>query len=216
MKRKPEELLKYLAYAIAKMGMVKEATKLAKSNGTGSEAEVLKELKDTIDKSVQACVAKKEVIEKLLNLQKDGKVSDKVGHLITKALMAPDAVFPQYLEKLEKAMACPDDEPEDELKKAGSKKSSPFEWKEEHNKQFGAGKAPYPFPKIADPDKVKGWKHVENHFVDSSGMGRDDEPAMTHEQFHKKLKPGRGYAITDVGQFQVNVGEYEKEDKKKK
>ena len=66
---------------------------------------------------------------------------------------------------------------------------------------------PFPFPFIGDyvPD---GWRKVEDYFVDSSGFGRPGEPALTIEQFVKRLTVGHGYAITEAGQFQLYVGEY--------
>lgn len=69
----------------------------------------------------------------------------------------------------------------------------------------GEGAIPY----IGDttPD---GWKWIETLLVDSSGWGRDDEPALTLDQFKKAMQIGRGYAIVDVGQFQVQVGVFER------
>jgi hypothetical protein len=56
----------------------------------------------------------------------------------------------------------------------------------------------------------EGWKQVDELFVDSSGVGADDEPALTHEQFLSKVKSGMGYAIAEAGQFQVYIRVYEK------
>lgn len=66
---------------------------------------------------------------------------------------------------------------------------------------------PLPFPEIGDyvPD---GWQHVRTLFCDHSGFGRDDEPALSIEQMLRELKTDRGYAITEVGQFQLRLGEY--------
>ena len=58
--------------------------------------------------------------------------------------------------------------------------------------------------------RPKGWELVETHFVDSSGFGRPNEPAMTINEFMKKVKSGRGYAIIEAGQFQIYVGEFKK------
>jgi hypothetical protein len=55
-----------------------------------------------------------------------------------------------------------------------------------------------------------GFKRVNHYFVDSSGFGTESEPALTQEQFLKKIRKGFYYGITSVGQFQVYVGEYEK------
>ncbi len=56
--------------------------------------------------------------------------------------------------------------------------------------------------------RPKDWKLVEEHFVDSSGCGGYDEPALTFNQFLKEVKEGRGYAIIEQGQFQIYVGEF--------
>ena len=60
--------------------------------------------------------------------------------------------------------------------------------------------------------KSKGYTLVENLFVDSSGFGTENEPALTRSQFertltallekHKTLTA----KITNAGQFQVYVG----------
>jgi len=66
---------------------------------------------------------------------------------------------------------------------------------------------PFPFPLLGDY-VAPGWKMIHEYFVDSSGFGTEDEPALTAEAFIKLLKPGRGYGITGEGQFQVYVGEF--------
>lgn len=64
-------------------------------------------------------------------------------------------------------------------------------------------------PNLGDyvPD---GWKEVDRLFVDNSGFGSDNEPALTPEQFIDKVKAGMGYAVVEVGQFQVYIGVFEK------
>lgn len=65
--------------------------------------------------------------------------------------------------------------------------------------------------KVKAIDKTpKEFIETNEYFVDSSGFGRDDEPALTPDQFLKKVKKGRYYAITGQGLFQVFIGEYEK------
>ena len=59
----------------------------------------------------------------------------------------------------------------------------------------------------------RGWKLVKTYFVDSSGFGSEDEPAMTIEMFKRQLKVGYGYAVIEEGQFQVYVGEFERTKK---
>jgi len=68
---------------------------------------------------------------------------------------------------------------------------------------------PFPFPNIGS-HIPEGWEKINEYFVDSSGVGAIGELALTAEQFIKMLKVGFGYAITEVGQFQVYVGEYKK------
>jgi hypothetical protein len=57
----------------------------------------------------------------------------------------------------------------------------------------------------------KGWRRTERKelFVDASGFGLPNEPAMTQDMFIEALTAGKGYAITEAGQFQVYVAEYE-------
>lgn len=50
------------------------------------------------------------------------------------------------------------------------------------------------------------------YFVDSSGLGREDERAMTLAQFAAHIVEGRGYGVIEAGEFQVVVGEYIKEN----
>ncbi|MBW8002565.1 MAG: hypothetical protein FVQ80_11165 [Planctomycetes bacterium] len=65
--------------------------------------------------------------------------------------------------------------------------------------------------KVKEVDETpEGFTETNEYFIDSSGFGGDDEPALTPDQFLKKVKAGKYYAITGQGQFQVFVGEYEK------
>jgi hypothetical protein len=63
----------------------------------------------------------------------------------------------------------------------------------------------------------KGWVQVESLFCDTSGVGTDNEPAMTLNQLKSKMleyakkKGTYGYGITEEGQFQCHVGVFEKE-----
>ena len=50
----------------------------------------------------------------------------------------------------------------------------------------------FPFPNFGD-FRPKGWKLVETYFVDSSGMGANNEPALSIRQFLDKLKTSRLY-----------------------
>jgi hypothetical protein len=58
--------------------------------------------------------------------------------------------------------------------------------------------------------RPRGWKLVKTLFVDSSGFGAPDEPALTIDQFYSKVKAGFGYAVIEAGQFQVYVGVFER------
>lgn len=67
--------------------------------------------------------------------------------------------------------------------------------------------------------ELKGYKLIDNLFVDNSGFGSPDEPAYTASQFITKLtaildQEGMVYTtITDQGQFQVYVGVFKKTGK---
>jgi len=81
------------------------------------------------------------------------------------------------------------------------------------------GRAPIPF---IGSYKPKGWSKVEELFCDSSGLGRDDEPALSFQQFEAKVreylaKDGvYGFAVTEAEQFQVYVGVYRKIEPRKR
>lgn len=71
-----------------------------------------------------------------------------------------------------------------------------------------------PFPNIGDMDP-DGWERVgDSMFVDSTGMSADGEMAahgcMSVEQMLAAMEPGFGYAIIEVGQFQLHVGKFRK------
>ena len=86
---------------------------------------------------------------------------------------------------------------------AAETKKTPFIFEKEDRGAF----PPFPFPHIGSfiPE---GWRKSEEYFVDSSGFGTVGESALTAEQFAGKMIPGRGYAITEAGQFQVYVSEF--------
>jgi hypothetical protein len=68
--------------------------------------------------------------------------------------------------------------------------------------------------------ELKGYKLIDNLFVDSSGFGMPGEPAYTQSGFEKKMtelldKHGEVYTtITGQGMFQVYVGVFKKIGKK--
>ena len=88
---------------------------------------------------------------------------------------------------------------------AARSKKQPFIYEKEDAGAF----PPFPFPHIGSfiPE---GWKKSEEYFVDSSGFGQLGELALTAEQFAEKMIPGRGHAITEAGQFQVRVSEFDR------
>ena len=53
-----------------------------------------------------------------------------------------------------------------------------------------------------------GWTLVTTHFLDKTGCGRRDEPALTFVQFLGVVQAGRGYAIIEEGVFRVVIGEF--------
>jgi hypothetical protein len=89
--------------------------------------------------------------------------------------------------------------------KAKKAKLLPYVIKDGDREKF----PPFPFPNFGDY-RPKGWELVGEYFVDSSGFGMDDEPALSIDQFLKKLKVGHGYALIEEGEFQVYVGEFVK------
>jgi hypothetical protein len=80
------------------------------------------------------------------------------------------------------------------------------------------GKQPYIAKMNGDPDvflcpnfgtyRAKGWRLVQRYFVNNSGFGSDNEPALTPQQFRFKVKEGFGYAVIETGWFQVYIGEF--------
>ncbi len=67
---------------------------------------------------------------------------------------------------------------------------------------------PFPFPNIGNR-RPRGYKFITQHFVDHSGFGAPGEPALTPQEFKDQLVVGHAYAISEVGQFQLYVSEFE-------
>ena len=67
-----------------------------------------------------------------------------------------------------------------------------------------------------DTMRIKGYELIKELFVDSSGFGRSDEPALTYDSMMYQIKSlikehGRLFAtITNQGQFQVYIGLFKK------
>jgi hypothetical protein len=76
---------------------------------------------------------------------------------------------------------------------------------------------PFPFPNLGSymPD---GWERTDHFMADSSGFGSPNEPADTPEQMRARIErvlrehPNDtiGWAIIEVGQFQVVIGQFRK------
>ena len=49
----------------------------------------------------------------------------------------------------------------------------------------------------------------DTYFVDKSGFGRPDEPALTIEQFINQVVPGY-YGIIEEGEFQLVIGKFDR------
>ena len=73
---------------------------------------------------------------------------------------------------------------------------------------------PIPFPNLGyfEPDN---WERTEQRwFVDKTGHGLSNEPALTVDQFKRELRayvqknPGHGFAVTKEGPFQAYVSAF--------
>ena len=62
----------------------------------------------------------------------------------------------------------------------------------------------------------KGWELAQTLFVDSSGFGAENEPALTVKKFLATVKKGYGYSLRSAGQFQVWINEFKREEKDEK
>lgn len=107
---------------------------------------------------------------------------------------------------------------------AAAEKQAPFmAWPEDVGKIDIAKKLPFIghyLPEgwaLIDPDVLKPNRtryvsgkigDIPGIFVDASGFGLTTEPAMTLGEFANWIVPGFGYAVTEVGQFQVTVHVY--------
>ena len=76
--------------------------------------------------------------------------------------------------------------------------------------------SPFSFPNIGSL-KPRGWRKTgETWFVDKTGRGFDGEPALTWQQFRRRLAgyilryPSHGFAITEEGEFQVVVSAFQR------
>lgn len=76
----------------------------------------------------------------------------------------------------------------------------------------------FPFPNLGSY-VPNGWELVDKWFCDSTGMGGDNEPALSVSQLVAKLKEnydkGYGYAVVEQGQFQLYIGVFKQVEAKK-
>jgi hypothetical protein len=54
----------------------------------------------------------------------------------------------------------------------------------------------------------RGYTKVSEYFVDSTCFKRPDEPSLARDQFLNNVKVGHSYAITDMGDSQMCIGEF--------
>jgi len=73
----------------------------------------------------------------------------------------------------------------------------------------------FPFPILTDMLLSEDWEETDMRwFVDSSGFGNSDEPALTIGEFQMRLlkyldkHPDHGFGVTGAGQFQCYVTAY--------
>ena len=48
------------------------------------------------------------------------------------------------------------------------------------------------------------------YFVDCTGLGKPNEPALTIDEFIKKAKPEYAYAIVEIGRYQAKIGVFKR------
>ena len=97
---------------------------------------------------------------------------------------------------------------------ASARKLEPYvPWDAEEIAKFGRDRQ-FPFPFLGDRIP-EGWRRYKKRwFADSSGLGAEDEPAMTPFHLAAELSdffdshPGCGFAVSEAGQFQCYVSAY--------
>jgi hypothetical protein len=80
-----------------------------------------------------------------------------------------------------------------------------------------SGKFPGCIPELGYHEP-EGWEKLDDiqWFVDHTGWGGENEPALTTNQFHMMWTayalehPDHGYAITECGQFQLYINAFRK------
>jgi hypothetical protein len=96
------------------------------------------------------------------------------------------------------------DESRRQARRAARLHKRPYIYEEDDKGKF----PPFPFPNIGDY-RPKGYRLVNQYFVDKTGWGTSSEPALTLDQLLEVLRPGMGYAIIEEGEFQLYIGEFE-------
>lgn len=92
-------------------------------------------------------------------------------------------------------------------RKARNLKQKPVIVTEEQIERFKQGERPFSIPFIGDY-RPRGFKLEREMFVDISGCGAEDEPALTMKQLANEMKAGMAYALIEHGQFQGYVAEF--------
>ena len=95
-------------------------------------------------------------------------------------------------------------------KRAKKAKLKPYVITEADLEEAKMGKFTFSLPNLGYFKPKGGWAKVNQYFVDKTGLGSPGEPALTIEQFIKKMIPGRAYAMIEEGEMQCYVGEFVK------
>ena len=109
---------------------------------------------------------------------------------------------------------------DEQARKAAVRRKVPYvPFDEKEADTFGRGGVPFPFPDLGNHEP-HGWDLAESLFCDATGFGGENEPALTPGQLRERVKEimargdeeGKtyGFAITEVGQFQLYVGVFER------
>lgn len=95
---------------------------------------------------------------------------------------------------------------QDAHRDAAKKSRLPYVVEQEDIDAWRHGRSlPVPFPFIGDYNPPGFTAEGDALFVDSSGFGAQGEAALTQDEMFDKLVPGTGYALVEVGQFQVYI-----------
>lgn len=104
---------------------------------------------------------------------------------------------------------------DEQAERAAREGQTPYvPWDEREVGEYGFVR-PVPFPNIGSYEP-EGWELVEHQLVDKTGLGAEDEPALTLSQLKAWINEGLaqkrsyGYALIEEGQFQVVIGRFRK------